>query len=114
MLPLLASIAAAQCAPFTIPSIATHQPNGYNGGQLNYCTTAFTVNPTNGGSLKSAYCNALWGDVEANPKVTYSPGMPTGQSLQCASSLSNKGDKNSEFSFQLYSYTSTRNYSVLV
>jgi len=112
---LLAGLATADYAPFSIPYMYTKQPNGNPAGQTNFYNIEFDVNSTNGDTPQSAYCWATWGDNNnacGTGCVPYSTQAPTGSWIQCAHNSSNLYDQTSEFAFELSPQFTIGNFSV--
>jgi len=96
---------AADYAPFEIPYMTTHQPNGNPAGQVNYYHIDFNVTSKNGDSPSTGFCFASWGDNGLQPYCApgcsaESKNVPAGEWIQCTTEY--LGNVNSEFAFWLF------------
>lgn len=113
---LLASAAVALAqdyAPFEIPHMSTHQPNGNPAGQVNYYNIDFNITSKNGDSPQTGYCNTFWGDNGLSCGDTCSAeskNVPAGEWIQCKTEY--LGDVDSEFAFWLFPGFSIGNFPI--
>lgn len=109
-----ATVALAQdYAPFEIPYMSTHQPNGNPAGQVDYYNIDFNITSKNGDSPQTGFCFASWGDNGVNcgnSCSAESENVPAGEWIQCTTSR--LGDVYSEFAFWLFPGFSIGNFPI--